>query len=94
MVSGTSGVNNHLLCFVDMEDQVVGATPLHQMLHLPSVGLFVVILDEAHHCCVVRVLEDVVSTGSSLTVVCHQGEQMLWKCLDRLFYVVLMRHYF
>lgn len=45
------------------------------MLHLASVGLFIVTPDEVHHCCVVHVAEDVVSTGSSLTVVYHQGEQ-------------------
>lgn len=38
-----------------------------------SVGQFVIISDEAHHCCVVYEL-NVVQAVSSATVMCHQSE--------------------
>ena len=55
-------VDNDLFCFIDIQDQVVGVTPVCQMFHLLPVGLFVVVPDESHHCCIVRVLYDVVGT--------------------------------
>ena len=55
--------------------QVVDFAPVHQMFHLVPVGQFIVILDEAHTSCVVRILQEVVGAESGTTVVGHQGEQ-------------------
>ena len=49
--------DNDLLCLFNIEDQVVDFAPVHQMFHLVPVGQFIVILDEAHNSCVVRILE-------------------------------------
>ena len=43
-------VNNDLLCLVNIEDQVVDFTPVHQVFHLVPEGQFVVVLDEAQLC--------------------------------------------
>ena len=56
MVSVPPEVNNLLPRFADIEDQVVGAAPLHQVFHLAHVGVLAVVPDEAHHCRVIRVL--------------------------------------
>lgn len=45
------------------------------MSHLIPVGQFAVILDEAHNCCVIRKLQEVIGVDSGLTVVSHQDEQ-------------------
>ena len=52
-------VNNDLLSFVNLQGQVVGFAPVHQMFHLFSVGLVIIITDKAHYCRVIRKLHDV-----------------------------------
>lgn len=66
-------VNNDL-CFVDIQQQVVCVAPVHKLSHL-LVGLFIIILDEAHYCHVVRILHNVVCTEPGTAVVGYQGEQ-------------------
>ena len=56
VVSVPPEVNNHLLRFADIEDQVVGAVLLYQVFHFTPVGVLVVIRNEAHHCRVFRIL--------------------------------------
>lgn len=68
-------VNNDLLCFVDIQEQVVCVAPVHKLSHLLPIGLFVGILNEAHHCHVVRKLHNVVCTEPVTAVMCHNGEQ-------------------
>lgn len=51
-------VDSHFFGFVDVQDQVVSVTPVHQLHHLLSVGTFVVVPDESHYCCVVRVFDE------------------------------------
>lgn len=57
-------VNNGLLCLVNTEDQIVDFTPVHQVSHLVPVGQFAVIPDEAHNCCVVRKVQEVIGVES------------------------------
>lgn len=68
-------VNNDFLCLVDIQVQVVIGAPAHQMFHLLSLRQLLIVLDETHHCCVIRVLNDVVGGGASATVMGHQGEE-------------------
>lgn len=56
--------------FVHAQDQVVDSAPPH----LLSVGQVVVILDKAHHCCVICKLYKMVGDSSGDTIVCHLGE--------------------
>lgn len=49
-------VNNNLFCFVDVQYQIVPIAPVHQMIHIISVGQLIVILDEAEYCVVVGIL--------------------------------------
>ncbi len=68
-------VDNDLLHFVDVKDEVVSSTPAHELLHLLSVGPVIVVPDQAHHCCVISVFDDVVSGGPGNAVMGHQGEE-------------------
>ena len=43
-------VDDDLLGFVDIQGQVVGFAPVHQMFHLLFVGSIVVLTDKAHYC--------------------------------------------
>ena len=72
--SGSPEVNDDPLFFVDVQVQVVLLTPVHQISHLP-VSKFIVILNEAHNCCVIHVLQDLVVVVPWTAVVGHQGEQ-------------------
>lgn len=45
------------------------------MFHLLPVSQFIVIPNEAHNCCVIRVLQDVVGVKSWTAVMGHQDEQ-------------------
>lgn len=58
-----------------VQDQVVFATPTHQLLHLLPVSQVVVIPDETHHCSVFRRLHSVVGGSPWDTVVSHQNKQ-------------------
>ena len=68
-------VDNDLFGFVHIQDQVVFATPSHQLLHLLPVSPVVVIPDEVHHCCVIRKLHTVVGGSPWDAVVSHPSEQ-------------------
>ena len=46
-------VHDHLLCFVDIECEVIFLTPHSEGPHLIPTGCFVVGGDEAYYCCVV-----------------------------------------
>ena len=46
-------VHDHLLCFVDVECEVIFLTPHSEGLHLLPVGRLVVIGNQAYHCSVV-----------------------------------------
>ena len=67
--------DNDLLGFIDVQGHVVGFAPIHQMFHLLSVGHAAVLKDEAHNCCVICKLHNVVSSGPGTAVMGHQGEQ-------------------
>lgn len=62
-------------CLLDIEDQVIGTTPLNQKLHLLPVVLLISVPDETHHGCVVCILQDVVVFKPGMAVVGHQGEE-------------------
>ena len=69
-------INNDLwFCVVHTQDQVVFATPAHQLLQLLPVSQVVIIPDETLHCCVVRKLHIVVGGSTWDAVVSHQSEQ-------------------
>lgn len=53
----------------DTQNEVADLTLVHQMFHLTSVSLVMVVIDEAHYYCVICKLYDVVS---STAVVAHQ----------------------
>ena len=46
-------VHNQLLCFVDVECEVIFLTPHSEGPHLLPVGRLVVVGNQAYHCCVV-----------------------------------------
>lgn len=52
---------------VNIQYQVVGVAPLHQLSHLLPVGQLFVIANEAHHCCVVRI-HDVICAQQSWVI--------------------------
>ena len=68
-------VNHHLLGFFNVQCKVVVPAPVCKELHLLSLSVLLVVLDQAHHCCVICVLDDVIRTPLCTTVVSHQGEQ-------------------
>ena len=49
-------VHDHLLCFVDVECEVIFLTSHSEGPHLLPVGRLVVVGNQAYHCCVVRKL--------------------------------------
>ena len=50
-------VHNHLLCFVDVECEVIFLTPHSEGPHLLPVGRLVVVGNQAYHCSVVHKLD-------------------------------------
>ncbi len=61
-------INNDLLCFFDIQEQVICIAPVHKLSHLLPIGLFVVLLNEAHHCRVIRILHHMVCTEPGTAV--------------------------
>lgn len=67
-------VHDHLLGFIDVEDEVVLLAPQSQTLYLLPVCHLVLVGDEPHHCCVISELHyEVAIIGSSAVV----GEQFV-----------------
>lgn len=64
-------VNDDLLCFVHIQKKVVSAAPVHQLLHLLSVGLVIVASNEAHYCRIISIFDDMVGDRPGDTVMCH-----------------------
>ena len=58
----------------DLFQDVIFATPAHQLLHLLPISQVVVIPDEAHHC-VIRKLLNVIGGNPWDAVVTYQSEQ-------------------
>ena len=50
--------HDQVLCFVDVEGEVIFLAPLHQGPHLLPVDCLVVVDNQAYHCCVVSKLDD------------------------------------
>ena len=48
---GVPEVHNHLLCFVDVECEVIFLTPHSEGPHLLPVGCLVIVGNQADHCC-------------------------------------------
>ena len=70
---GSPEVNNYLLCFFQVEEEVVVLAPQGQLVHfLPVVSL---IADETHHSSVVCKLHDVVGAEDGFAVVGQQSEE-------------------
>ena len=68
-------VNHNLLCFADIQQEVVVSAPRGQKVDLlPVVGL-IVLGDETHQSCVVRKLHHVIGTVGCCAVVSQQGEE-------------------
>ena len=55
-------VHNPLLCFVDVEGEVVYLAPPRQSAYLLPVGCLVIVGNQAYYCCVVSKLDDGVGT--------------------------------
>nr|AAM55226.1 CA protein [Schistosoma japonicum] len=68
-------VHNHLLCFVDVECEVIFLTPHSEGPHLLPVGRLVVVGNQAYHCSVVCKLNDSVGGVHGHAVVGEQGVQ-------------------
>ena len=51
-------VHDHLLCFVDVECEVIFLTPHSEGPHLLPVGRLVVVGNQAYHCSVVYKVDD------------------------------------
>ena len=68
-------VDNDVPSFVHVQDHFDFATPANQLLHLLPVSQVMVIPDEAHQCCVIHKLHNVVGGSPWTTVVSHQSEQ-------------------
>ena len=51
-------VHDHLLCFVDIELEVIFLTPHSEGPHLLPVGRLVVVGNQAYHCSVICKLDD------------------------------------
>ena len=68
-------VNHNLLCFADIQQEVVVSAPRGQKVDLlPVVGL-IVLGDETHQSCVVRKLHHVIGAVGCCAVVSQQGEE-------------------
>ena len=66
-------VNHNLLCFADIQQEVVVSAPRGQKVDLlPVVGL-IVLGDETHQSCVVRKLHHVIGAVGCCAVVSQQG---------------------
>ena len=82
--------SNNLLCFADVQQEVVDIAPRGQEVDLlPVVGL-IVLGDETHQSCVIRKLHHVIGAVGGCTVVSQQGEEQgtehtaLWgPCFER-----------
>ncbi len=68
-------VHHNLFCLTHIEGQVVCTTPFSQLCHFLSVVRFIVVADEAYHCCVISKLDDVVGAGLGSAVVSQQREE-------------------
>ncbi len=76
MVNGVSPeVHHNLFSLTQIEGQVVCTTPFSQLCHFLSVVRFIVVADEAHHCCVISELDDVVGAELGSAVVSQQREE-------------------
>ncbi len=53
----SSEVHHNLFCLTHIEGQVVCTTPFSQWCHFLSVVRFIVVADEAYHCCVISKLD-------------------------------------
>ena len=62
---------SHLLCFVNVQRQIVVLAPVRQLFHHLSVGCFIVAADETHY----WKLNDVVCAGSRGAVMGQQHKQ-------------------
>ena len=56
-----------------IQEKIVTAAPVNKKFHLLSVVLLLTVLDETYHCCVVRILNDVICIVLSTTDMGHQG---------------------
>ena len=70
-----SEVHNHLLCFVDVECEVIFLTPHSEGPHLLAVGRLVDFGNQAYRCCVVCKLDDLVGGLHGHAVMGEQGVQ-------------------
>ncbi len=68
-------VHHNLFCLTHIEGQVVCTTPFSQLCHFLSVVHFIVVADEAYHCCVISKLDDVVGAELGSAVVSQQHEE-------------------
>ena len=68
-------IDHNLLCFADIQQEVVVSAPRGQKVDLlPVVGL-VVLGDETHQSCIVRKLHHVIGAEGWCAVVSQQGEE-------------------
>ena len=68
-------VHDHLLCFVDVECEVIFLTPHSKSPHFLPLGRLVVVGNQAYHCSVVCKLDDLVGGVHGHAVMAEQGVQ-------------------
>jgi len=71
---GSPEVNNYLLCFFQVEEEVVVLAPQGQLVHFLPVVSLIVVADETHHSVVCK-LHDVVGAEDGFAVVGQQSEE-------------------
>ena len=68
-------VHNNLSCLLHVQGEIVVSALRGQMAHLTPVVCLIVVVDETHHSCVVRKLDDGVGVVQWHAVVSQQGEE-------------------
>lgn len=72
---GSPEVNNYLLCFLQVEEEVVILAPQGQLVHFHPVVSLIVVAVETHHSSVVCKLHDVVGAEVGFALVGQQSEE-------------------
>lgn len=61
-------VNDHLICLLNVQDQIVDSASVHQSLQLLLIGQVLVFPNETHPCCVICILDDMIRSRCSTAV--------------------------
>lgn len=64
-----SKVNHQFLGFLNVHDQVIVVAPVCDEFHLLRVVYFIIVLDEAHYCCIICILNNVIGAKFCTAVI-------------------------